>query len=259
MKNQAKNNMKKILLLVLLCLLAITANAQSKVKTPVDTLGKVYTFAEQMPFFPGGSGAMMKFIGENLRYPSTCETIQGRVIISFIVEKDGSLSHFEVKRSADPLLDKEAMRVCQSMPKWIPGKLNGKVVRVKYNVPVTFKLQAEEQSQTTTPVDTFGKVYTIVEQIPSFPGGIQALMKFLAENIHYPVDAQRNGIQGRVIIGFIVEKDGSLSHFKVTRSVDPLLDKEAMRVCQSMPKWIPGKQNGEVVRVKYNVPINFKL
>ena len=103
------------------------------------------------------------------------------------------------------------------------------------------------------------KVFDVVEEMPSFPGGQGALMAFLSSNIKYPVVAQENGVQGRVIVGFVVEKDGSISDVKVMRSVDPSLDREAQRVVKAMPKWKPGKQNGSAVRVKYTVPVVFRL
>ena len=103
------------------------------------------------------------------------------------------------------------------------------------------------------------KVFDVVEQMPSFPGGPQALMQWLSDNVRYPVVAQENGVQGRVVVSFVVERDGSITDVKVVRSVDPSLDKEAARVVKSMPRWIPGKQNGQAVRVKYNVPVAFRL
>ena len=103
------------------------------------------------------------------------------------------------------------------------------------------------------------KVFDVVEEMPSFPGGQGALMSYLASNIKYPVVAQENGVQGRVIVSFVVERDGSISDVKVARSVDPSLDREAQRVVKSMPRWSPGKQNGSTVRVKYTVPVVFRL
>ena len=103
-------------------------------------------------------------------------------------------------------------------------------------------------------------VFVVVESMPEFPGGQQALFKYLSENVKYPVIAQENGIQGRVICQFVVNKDGSIVDVEVVRSGgDPSLDKEAVRVNKSMPKWKPGKQRGKAVRVKYTVPVNFKL
>ena len=103
------------------------------------------------------------------------------------------------------------------------------------------------------------KVFDVVEEMPSFPGGNGALMSYLNSNIKYPVVAQENGVQGRVIVSFVVERDGSISDVKVARSVDPSLDREAQRVVKSMPRWTPGKQNGQTVRVKYTVPVVFRL
>ncbi len=103
------------------------------------------------------------------------------------------------------------------------------------------------------------KVFDVVEEMPSFPGGTGALMSFLSSNIKYPVVAQENGVQGRVIVGFVVERDGSITDVRVMRSVDPSLDREAQRVVKAMPRWKPGKQNGSAVRVKYTVPVVFRL
>ncbi len=103
------------------------------------------------------------------------------------------------------------------------------------------------------------KVFDVVEEMPSFPGGFAALNTFLKNNLKYPVVAQENGVQGRVTVGFVVERDGSITDVKVIKSVDPSLDREAVRVVKAMPKWTPGKQNGSAVRVKYNCPVVFRL
>ena len=103
------------------------------------------------------------------------------------------------------------------------------------------------------------RVYEEVEEMPSFPGGPDALMEWLNNNVKYPVQAQENGVQGRVIVSFVVGTDGRIGEAEVARSVDPYLDREALRVVKSMPRWIPGRQNGECVRVRYNVPIAFRL
>ena len=103
------------------------------------------------------------------------------------------------------------------------------------------------------------RVYDVVEQMPSFPGGISGLRTYLNQNIRYPAEAQENCVQGRVVVSFVVEKDGHISDVTVLRSVDPSLDKEAIRVVRNMPRWTPGKQGGEPVRVRYNVPVSFRL
>lgn len=103
------------------------------------------------------------------------------------------------------------------------------------------------------------EVFMVAEQMPEFPGGMKELLKFLQDNLKYPENAMKNNVQGRVIVQFVVEKDGTLTEFKVARSVDPDLDAEALRVLQTMPKWKPGMQRGKIVRVKFTVPVSFKL
>ena len=127
-------------------------------------------------------------------------------------------------------------------------EVGGEVLKAKEEIKAPEPPKVEEE-----------KVFDVVEQMPSFPGGNTALMKFLNENIHYPVVAQENGVQGRVVVSFVVERDGHITDVQIARSVDPSLDKEAQRVVKSMPKWIPGKQNGSAVRVKFNVPVSFRL
>jgi|LAHS01.1.fsa_nt_gb protein TonB len=128
---------------------------------------------------------------------------------------------------------------------------NGEVLKVTQRV-------ADEPVKPDKP-EVENKVFDVVEQMPSFPGGPSALMQYLSNNIKYPVVAQENGVQGRVVVSFVVERDGSITDVRVVRSVDPALDREATRVVGAMPKWIPGKQNGSAVRVKYNVPVAFRL
>ena len=120
-------------------------------------------------------------------------------------------------------------------------------------------LKAKEVVVDEKPKEEETKVFDVVEQMPSFPGGPSALMQYLSSNIKYPVVAEENGVQGRVVCTFVVEKDGSITDVRVIKSVDPSLDKEAVRVVKGMPKWIPGKQNGSAVRVKYTVPVTFRL
>ena len=113
--------------------------------------------------------------------------------------------------------------------------------------------------QKETGEDQSEKIYDVVKQMPEFPNGHAALFEYLSKSIQYPEEARKNSIQGRVIATFVVEKDGSISNARVVRSIDPSLDAEALRVINSMPNWTPGTQEGEPVRVKYTVPVTFKL
>ena len=124
----------------------------------------------------------------------------------------------------------------------------GQAVEIRYVPEVVEEEEVEEQ-----------QIFQVVEEMPEFPGGMAECLKFLAKNIKYPTIAQENGVQGRVIVQFVVNQDGSIVDPVVVRSVDPYLDKEALRVIKMMPKWKPGKQRGKAVRVKYTVPVTFKL
>ncbi|MBQ8158809.1 MAG: energy transducer TonB [Prevotella sp.] len=120
-------------------------------------------------------------------------------------------------------------------------------------------LKAKEVIADEKPKEEETKVFDVVEQMPEFPGGQAALLKWISDHIKYPAIAEENGIQGRVVCTFVVERDGSVTDVQVARSIDPSLDKEAVRVLKQMPRWNPGKQNGSSVRVKYTVPVTFRL
>lgn len=128
-------------------------------------------------------------------------------------------------------------------------EIDGEVLKAKDEIAQSEPPKNEEEN----------KVFDVVEEQPSFPGGQGALMSWLHDNIKYPVVAAENGIQGKVIVQFIVGKNGSISNVKVLRSVDPSLDKEAVRVVSNMPNWTPGKQNGASVNVRFTLPVTFRL
>ena len=245
-----------------------------------DPDNPVFEVVEQMPEFPdGGMPGLMQFLSKNIRYPVNAQKngTQGRVTVQFIVNVDGSISHIGIIRGADPELDGEAVRVISTMPNWKPGMQKGKAVRVKYTVPVMFRLNDEKKeefkpvpkidesivvvgyaSQEKSPIEE-DVVFEIVEQMPSFAGGMEGLMRYLSRNIKYPVTAQKAGIQGRVLVQVIIDSNGNVTNPKITKSVDPSLDAEAIRVTANMPKWQPGMQRGKAVNVKYTFPIEFKL
>lgn len=247
--------------------------------TPQIVSEQVFTVVEKMPEFPGGQGELLKYLARSIKYPVIAQEngIQGRVTVSFIVEKDGSIRDVEVLRGVDPSLDKEAMRVLSVMPKWTPGQQRGHNVAVEYTVPVTFRLQGGMkndpglgddkgvmvvgygESKSDNAGDSSEQVFSVVEKMPEFPGGQDAILGFITKTMNYPKIAQENGIQGRVVCSFIVNKDGTISETQVISGIDPSLDQEALRIIRAMPKWIPGTQKGNAVRVKYTVPVTFSL
>ncbi len=324
-------------------------NSANNVQTVALQDTAVFEVVEVPPRFPGGEIELMKFISRNVKYPAEARDkhVQGRVILTFIVEKDGSISNVRVARPVDPSLDAEAIRVVQSMPKWEPAKQRGQAVRVRYTVPIQFRLQGDNSVATdskTSDKDVMvvgydsktqekpivemqkrlvvrddikplmiidGKEVTsldnidgndiasmtvlknpeslkkfgekgkdgvilittkahektssgedaleVVEEMPEFPGGEIELMKFISRNVKYPDDAKEAGKAGRVIVKFVIDKDGSISDATILRSVYPSIDAEALRVVNAMPKWNPGKVKGEPVKVKYTLPLTFSL
>ena len=227
--------------------------------------GEVFKVVEEMPEFVGGMAECMKYLAANVNYPTEAieKGIQGRVIVQMVVTKEGDIADTKIARGIDPLLDAEALRVVSGMPKWKPGKQKGEAVNVRYTLPVMFRLggdadKKEASTQTEAKVDENG-IHQVCEEMPEFPGGMRECMNWLGKNVNYPATAQEKGIQGRVIIQFVVERDGSITEPKVVRGVDPDLDKEALRVVSAMPNWKPGKNKGEVVRVKYTLPVMYRL
>ena len=242
----------------------------------------VFMVVEEMPEFPGGNAELMKFLAKNIKYPAEAKQNgeQGRVIVSFVVGKDGKLRDVEVKKGISPALDAEAVRVIKVMPTWKPGRQRGMAVDCKYNIPISFSLESEGiKSEEQGDIRIIGKgnvkavydlpvgqdnnstdeVFQVVENMPEFPGGMAELMKFISRNIKYPEQAMRDSIQGRVIVQFVITKTGEVSDPTIMRSVSPELDAEAIRVVNAMPTWKPGTQRGQAVKVKFTLPIQFRL
>ncbi len=247
---------------VFIGIFALVATFFAKAQEKEEIENQVFHIVETMPEFPGGQEALKVFIANSIKYPEKAkkEGISGKVYITFVVDKEGNSTNCKVARGVNPLLDKEALRVVSSLPKWKPGEQKGKKVKVKYTVPIAFALEGKEKKEHTNPRMVDGEqVFYIVEEMPEFPGGDLELRKTIAENIEYPVQAQKDSIQGKVYITFIVGKDGNVKKPKIARGVDPLLDKEALRVVSLLPQWKPGKQRDKAVDVSYTVPITFVL
>jgi TonB family protein len=219
---------------------------------------KPYTVVEQNPQYKGGYDAMLKYLSSNLKYPEIAKTnkVQGTVFVSFIIRKTGKVSDPKILRGIGSGCDEEALRVVRSMPDWIPGKQSGKEVAVVFQIPVKFQL-----SKTTAVVEEGNeeKPLIVVEQNPEYAGGYANMLKYLKDNLKYPESAKNSGIQGTVFVQFVVGKTGALSNVKVLRGIGGGCDEESVRVVKTMPKWIPGRQNGVAVPVMFQIPVRFQL
>lgn len=242
-----------VLLSVVMMSISAIASSRGAYGLARDSVGgdDIFVDYEQQPQFPGGETALLKYLQENIKYPPKAlkDSIQGRVVVQFVVDKAGSVGEVKVVRSVNKDLDDEAVRLIKTLPKFYPGRQNGQAIAVWYTVPVTFKLQDKQEPE--KPKD--------VEVKAEFPGGEEALSQFLKDQIKYAPKAAKKRIQGRVEVAFWIDKSGKVHDVKVVESVDKDLDKEAVRVCKLLPDFIPATVNGEPVEVLFKLPIRFKI
>ena len=260
--------MKKLLILFLICF-AQNTFSQHKEPTIKSDPDAVINKTEEIPTvdtnpeFPGGPEALYNdFLKKNYKMPNVAN-LKGKVYVTFTVEKNGTLSNIKVLRDIGYSTGEEAIRVLKLSPKWIPAKKNGKPVTWQYSFPITVtgneppnvaKLYELTQNSSVIPViQEENQVYNTagLEVKPEFPGGQEALERFLKDNYKNP----QNNLKGKVYVTFIIEKDGSLSDIKILRDIGYGTGAEAIRTLKNSPKWTPGKQNGKVVRVLYSIPI----
>ena len=215
-----------------------------------------YTAVETMPRYEGGEAALMKFIASNLKWIPGGKN--GRLIMQFVVKKDGTVGDVKVLRPLSPEQDAEAERVVR-MLKFTPGMMQGKPVDVWYTLPVSFRSKADAKPASPRTAPAAGEsiagddAYTAVETMPRYEGGGAALMKFIASNLKWIP----GGKNGRLIMQFVVKKDGTVGDVKVLRPLSPEQDAEAERVVR-MLKFTPGMMQGKPVNVWYTLPVSFR-
>lgn len=226
-----------------------------------------FIVAETMPLFEGGD--LLKFrqwLQTQVHYPAKAleQQIEGRVVCSFVVEHDGSVSNIMTLQSPDWLLTNEVRRVLANSPRWTPGMQKGKTVRVKYIVPVDFKLPEKNEAaadagtpaagQTNGPAAEEDAPVTQAETMPLFHSGdLTTFRQWLQTQIRYPAEALRKRIEGRIICSFDIERDGSVSNVQVLKTANISLYREVKRALENPPRWIPGHHKGEVSLTKRKI------
>lgn len=212
---------------------------------------KIYSMNEVAvkPEFPGGINKLYQFIEREYKTPKDCPG--GQITVTFVIEKDGSLTDIKTVKNIGFGTGEEAVRVLKESPKWIPGKLHegdGKIVKVQYTLPIS--IQASGDSDMNNGIHALQGL-TVK---PEFIGGIAKFYEFIDQNYKTPKGCRG----GKIYLTFIVEKDGSLSDVKCVRDLGFGSGAEAVRVLQESPKWKPGEQNGQKVRVHYSIPLTIK-
>lgn len=203
---------------------------------------------EQMPTFPGNINS---FLQDNIKYPNEAfsKNVEGKVVVDFVVDKDGSIINAKVIEGVEKSLDAEALRVVRLMPKWIPGRQKGELVKVRYFVPVVFRIPRIASMQESVVFKRDNKFeYShrskedSLSAPPQFPGGVSALIDFIAKKTKYPKGSIENQTRGYYVeIGFTIDSNGEVQYPIIRRSLDKYIDAEAMRAIKSMPRWTPCK------------------
>jgi TonB family protein len=208
---------------------------------------------EDYPTFRGESfSKFSSWLAERIKYPAdvAAKGIGGRVTVNFVIQPDGTISNATIMSAPDPLLGEAIVKAINESPRWEPAK--NPESKEPFSTSVTLKFELPDKIIAD---DT----YTIVEQMPEFPGGGSSLLDYIQKNLKYPAAAIADKIEGRVIVRFVVTVKGKVEDATVLKGLNPLLDAEALRVINSLSGWLPGAQGGKPVNVWYMVPVNFSL
>ncbi len=219
-----------------------------------------YRKADTMPTFEGGGlGKFRLWIAEQVGdLDPEGAPIDARAALRFVIEKDGSLSGVSVDDRTPAWLVERLGKILDRMPRWTPAETQGEKVRIQVSLSLRFGKTAEPAK--TDSLGDDDTAWLIVEQMPNFRGGdVMAFRDWVKLNVKYPVDMYKQGIKGRVVATFIINRDGSLSDVKILQSSAEEFSREVLRVLERSPKWTPGRQNGKVVRVKYTIPVDFRI
>ncbi|AXE20551.1 hypothetical protein DR864_23845 [Runella rosea] len=218
-------------------------------KSKLTKNGEVFTVVEQNPEFPGGMSELGRYLGRAIKYPASAQraNVQGKVFVQFVVGKDGDIRDPRIVKGIGFGCDEEALRVTLNMPKWNPGKQNGKAVAVQYNLPIAFVL--EKKAATLSNGD----------KNPEFPGGTPALSQYFSTNLKYPTAAARANVEGIVLVSFTVTKEGAIKDIVIDKGIGFGADAEAIRLISKMPRWNPALKDGQPVDAKCSVPVSFVL
>lgn len=253
--------------------------------------GEVFKVVEEMPRFPGceeetdaqarekcAQQLLLEFVYDKLEYPEEARQagISGIVVAQFIIDKAGQVKNPKIVRSIGGGTDEAVLKVINKMPDWVPGKHRGRLVNVEFNLPIRFQLPAEEDhDEAEDGASHSSDVLNVAEEMPRFPGcediadkrerqqcANRRMLEFVYSNVKYPKDARNERIQGTGVIKLIIGKTGEVERYGIARSIHPSLDAELDRIArliQDEVQWIPGKEDGNPVKVAFMLPIKFKL
>ena len=260
---------RRLSVLVLLSVASLSSlQAQKKLKAAKPEPDEIYESVGQPAVPVGGVEAYARYLADNQRYPTAAlqRGAQGTVPVTFVIEKSGVISNVAVTQPLDPELDQEAIRLVKGGPKWTPAQHRGAKVRQRVTLPVSFAIPGAGPDATTAaseqPADpaTASGPRLVKPDEPARPvGGTEAFFAWIQANQQYPALARQRKVQGRVMMEFVVEKDGSLIEPKVIKPLGSGLDEEALRLIKTAPKWTPARYQGQAMKQKMVLPVVFQL
>lgn len=279
---QLKHNIspwKLTMVFLVLLLTAYTFSCQNLITDDLSTQveaekstndGPVFQIVDQSPDFNGGIEEFYSYVGNTLKYTDNAlkNKVSGKVYVEFVVNKDGSVSDVKVLRGLGYGLDEEAKRVVENSPDWIPGSQKGHIVKVRMVLPITFKNSDSPERNgiqlASPPIKIEGNtdktpVEVEPENMPKYPGGVTEFFKYVSDNIQYPDEARKLGIEGKVFVQFLINTDGSIDHVKIVKGIDTACDKEAKRIVENSANWIPMVVDGEPRAMTMVLPITFAI
>ncbi len=243
--------------------------------TPDDDKILSTRMCDSRPHFPGndeldGNNRYWNWLDANLRYPKNAAEKSGGGIVgvNFVVRADGSITDIAIdklSRDMDESLKQEAIRLVKAMPRWVPATYKGKAVNayssclVRFNRPERTSQPANVAASTVRPKEETVYDMKSVQVAPKFEGGTDRMAEWIRDHIQYPAQAAKAKVEGRVIVEFIIAKDGSVTSPRVVRGINDALNNEAIRVIQTLPRWTPGYSGGKAVQTRYTFPVTFRL
>ncbi|MDF7813183.1 TonB family protein [Hymenobacter sp. YC55] len=253
--------------------------AQQKLKYPKPEPDQIYDAVAQPAVPIGGVEAYAQYLADNQQYPTAAlqRGAAGTVEVTFVVEKTGVISNVAASKPVDPLLDAEAVRLIKGGPKWTPAQHKGQKVRQRVNIPIAFQIPlgaggpapaTEPDAAGTTPAGapkpagntTKTGATIITPDQPARPvGGTEAFFEWIQKNQQYPALARQRKVEGKVMVEFVIQKDGSLTDAKVVKPLGSGLDQEALRLIKIAPKWTPASYQGQPLKQKMVLPVLFQL
>ncbi len=244
-------------------LLALTLSCTNQDELALKGLSNeaIFTKVDEQPAFEGGMPAFYEYINNNLQFPkdSKLAEVKGRVYVQFIITKDGSIEEPIIIKGLEETFDKAALELVKNSPKWIPGSQKGVPVNVKMVLPISFGTSPAPNPVTLEIEYLEGNSLEKVDKMPEYKGGIPTFYTYVLANLKYPQQARREGVEGKVMVQFVVSKNGTVKDAIILKGIGASCDNAALDIINNSKGWTAGEYQNKPVDVQMVLPITFKL